>query len=86
MARAYVLVLLMTLYAFAINAITFATNDYRLIVLQAVGIAGLALLLLSVIWRRVPAAACVLLILCALANLFTLFDAGGRRLHAVMGW
>ena len=79
-ALAYVLALLMTLYAFAINVITFATNDYRSIVLQAVGLAGLAVLLVFVIWRRVPAAARIMLVLCVLANLFTLFDAGGRRL------
>jgi protein-S-isoprenylcysteine O-methyltransferase Ste14 len=85
-ALAYVLVLLMTLYAFAINVMTIATNDYRSIVVQAVGVAGLAVLLVFAIWRRVPAAARVMLVLCILANLYTLFDAGGRRLPAVMGW
>jgi hypothetical protein len=85
-ALVYVLVLLLTLYAFAINVITFATNDYGSIVLQAVGLAGLAVLLACVIWRRVPAGARAMLVLCVLANLWTLFDAGGRRLPAVMGW
>ncbi|MFN9975589.1 MAG: hypothetical protein ACK58T_37420 [Phycisphaerae bacterium] len=85
-ALAYVLVLLMTLYAFAINIITFATNDYRSIVMQAVGVASLASVLTVAIWRRVPAAGRVMLALCFLANLWTLFDAGGRRLPAVMGW
>ena len=56
-AFAYAAVLLMTLYALAINTITFATNDYRSIVLQAVAIAGSAVILGLVTWRRVPAAA-----------------------------
>lgn len=70
-ALAYVLALLMTLYAFAINIFTFATNDYRSIVVQAVGVAALASVLAVVIWRRVPAAGRAMLALCFLANLWT---------------
>jgi hypothetical protein len=76
----------MTLYAFTINIVTFATNDHRAIVLQAVGGAAMASALGVGIWRRVPGAGRVMLALCFLANLWTLFDAGGRRLPAVMGW
>ncbi|MBI4878862.1 MAG: hypothetical protein HY812_04265 [Planctomycetes bacterium] len=83
---AYVLVLVMTLYAFAVNSITFATNDCRAIVLQAVGVAALASLLVVVLRRRVPPAGRVMLGFCAIADLWTLFDAGGRRLPAVIGW
>lgn len=39
-AYTLVLVLLMSLYSLAINNITFATNDYRSIVIQAVAIAA----------------------------------------------
>jgi hypothetical protein len=85
-AVVYALVLLMTLYSLALNNITFATNDYRSIVIQAVGVAAAALLTTFLIWRRVPAAGRVMLVLCTLANLWTLVDAGGRRLPAVMGW
>jgi uncharacterized YccA/Bax inhibitor family protein len=85
-ALAYALVLLMTLYSLAINNITFATNDYRSIVIQAVAVAAGALLATILIWRRVPAAGRVMLALCCLANFWTLVDAGGRRLPAVMGW
>jgi hypothetical protein len=85
-ALVYALVLLMTLYSLALNNITFATNDYRSIVIQAVAVAALALVITFLIWSRVPAAARVTLVLCALANLWTLVDAGGRRLPAVMGW
>ena len=80
------LVLLMTLYSLALNHITFATNDYRTIVIQAVAVASAALLITGLIWRRVPAAGRVMLVLCALVNLWTLVDAGGRRLPSVMGW
>jgi len=80
------LVPILTLYAFTINAVTFATNDYRSVVLQAVGVAGVAVALVFVVWRRVQAVGRVTLGLCVLANLLTLFDAAGRRLPAVMGW
>ena len=77
---------LMTLYALAINNITFASDDYTSIVMQAVAVAGLAQIVVVAIWRRVPRAVRAMLALCVLANLWTLVDAGGRRLPAVMGW
>jgi len=83
---AYALALLMTVYSLAVNNITFATNDYRSIVIQAVASAGGALVTTFVIWHRVAVTARVMLVLCALANLWTLVDAGGRRLPAVLGW
>jgi hypothetical protein len=79
-------VLLTTLYSLVINNITFATNDYRWIVIQAVAGATGSLLASYLIWHRVPAAGRVVLALCSLANLWTLLDAGGRRLLAAMGW
>lgn len=85
-AVACALMLLMSLYSLAINNITFATNDYRSIVIQAVAVAAGALLATILIWRRVPVAGRAMLVLCGLANLWTLVDAGGRRLPAVMGW
>ncbi len=85
-ALGYTLVLLMTLYAFAINMITFANNDYRSIVMQVIGIAALASVLSVVIWRRVPTVGRIMLALCFLIDLWTLIDAAGRRLPAVMGW
>ncbi len=85
-ALAYALVLLMTLYALAINNVSFATNDYLSIVIQAVAVAAGALVVTILIWHRVAAVGRVMLALCSLANFWTLVDAGGRRLPALIGW
>ena len=80
------ILMLMTLYGFAINSVTIANNDYKAIVLQAVGCSGLGILLVFVIWRRVAITVRFIVVLCGLVNLWTLFDAGVRRLPAVMEW
>ncbi len=83
---AYVGALLLTIYAFAINSITFATNDYTSIVVQAVACAAVAIVLVVVAWRRIPPAGRAIATLLVLANLWTLVDAGGRRLPSLLGW
>lgn len=85
-AVAYALVLLMALYSLATSNVTFLTNDYRSIVIEAVAVVAGALLGTILLWRIVPAAGRVMLALCGLANIWALVDAGGRRLPAVMGW
>ena len=79
------MVLSITLYSLAINNITFATDDYRWIVIQAVAGSAGALLVSALLWRRVPMGGRVVLGLCVAASFWTLVDAGGRRLPAVMG-
>ena len=83
---AYVGALLLTVYAFAINSMTFATNDYTIIVFQAVACAAVAILLVVAAWRRIPPAGRAIAAVLVLANLWTLVDAGGRRLPSVLGW
>ena len=78
--------LLLTLYAFMINNITVATNNYTSIVIQAVACSSVAILLVVVAWRRIPPAGRATAAVFVLANFWTLFDAGGRRLPAVLGW
>jgi hypothetical protein len=85
-AAAYGLVVLMTLYALALDIISVATNDYRLIVIQSVCAAAGSLLAAVVLRRHVRVVGRAGFALCCLVNLFTLVDAGGGRLPAVMGW
>ena len=47
--------------------------------------AGLALLLSLGVWRRAATVSRLVLSLCVLTNLYTLFVVSGQRLHAVMG-
>ncbi len=83
---AYTLVLLLSAYALMINTLTIAGNDYRWVVVQALVCGGLSTAVAVMIWKRVPAPAALVLAACVFANLWTLFDAGFRRLPAVMGW
>lgn len=46
---------------------------------------GLAVLLSLGVWRRATAFSRLVLALCVLTNLYTLFIVSGQRLHAVMG-
>ena len=78
--------LLLTLYAFGINNISVATNNFTSIVIQAVACSSVAILLVVVAWRRIPPVGRATAALFVLANLWTLFDAGVRRLPAVLGW
>lgn len=86
-------VLLMTMLAWwshfvvlASPSITFTVDQYKVAVLQAMGCAGLAVLLSLLIWRRASAFSRGALVLCVLVNLYTLFDLGGQKLPAVLGW
>ncbi len=78
--------MLLTLYALMINNITVATNDYTSIVIQAIACSCVAILLVVVAWRRVPTVGRATAVPFVLANLWTLLDAGGRRLPALLGW
>ena len=61
------LVLSITLYSLAINNITFATDDSRWIVIQAVAGSAGALLVGALLWSRVPMGGRVVLGLCGVA-------------------
>jgi len=76
------------LWAMAVNNITFATNDYFWIVVEAIVCAGLSSLLLasSVRWRHASVASRVFAVTLLALNGWTLLDAGGRRLPAILGW
>ena len=82
----YNLVWILTAYALFANNITLATNDYRSVILQAVASSSAALLASVLIWRRVPTMGRAVLLMCTLANLWTLVDAGGRRLLQLVEW
>ena len=83
---AYTGALLLTIYAVAINNITFATRDYTSIVFQAIACASIAIFLVVVAWRRIPPTGRTIAAVFVFANLWTLLDAGVRRLPAVLGW
>jgi hypothetical protein len=74
------------LVATFLNNVTFATNDYTSIVLQAFAYASLALVLTALSWRRSSFTRRIVLLLFALGDLHTLMDAGGRRLPAILHW
>jgi hypothetical protein len=74
-------------WAVTVNNITFATNDYFWIIVQALVGAGLSNLILAVSfpWRRVGIGERVFATLVLALNAWTLLDAGGRRLPAHLG-
>ncbi|MBK6938729.1 MAG: hypothetical protein IPH13_00790 [Planctomycetes bacterium] len=79
-AFAYVGTLLLTLYGLGLDTVTFATSDYRPILLKAMAAAMLALLLTYASWRRTPKLGRVVLGVCVAMNVWTLFDACRRWL------
>jgi hypothetical protein len=72
--------------ALGLNNITFATNDYRLIVLLALASATVALIFTVQVWKGASFVPRSVLLLFAIGDLQTLVDAGARRLPAVFGW
>ncbi|MCP5021462.1 MAG: hypothetical protein GY930_06770 [bacterium] len=78
--------MLLTLYALVLNNITVSTGNYTSIVIQAIACSFIAILLVVVAWRRIPPVGRATAVLFVLVNLWTLLDAGGLRLPAVLGW
>ena len=76
----------MTLYALVLNNVTVVPRLNRSTVIQAVAVCAAAMVITGFIWSRVAVAGRVVLAPCVVANLWTLLDAGGRRLPGVMGW
>lgn len=58
----------------------FATAEDRPILLEAIGVATVALLLSVALWRSIPKFGRVVLGVCGVMNLWTLFDACRRLL------
>lgn len=77
---------ILTLWALVLNHVTVARNDYTWIVIQSVGCAALAVALVALSWNGMPVVGRVIGALLLAANLWTLVDAGGRGLPAVLGW
>ena len=76
---------LMTLWAAMLNTVTFATNDYTRIGLEAIACAAGATVLLVLAWPRMGWPGRLGVGLLAAINVWTLLDAGGRRLPAILG-
>ncbi len=68
------------------NNITLASGDYRAVVLSAIACSIAAVLLIGIGWLRMSVTLRVLSFAIALAACWTLVDAGGRRLPAILGW
>ncbi len=79
----FVVALAFTLLSLFLNLVTFATNDYTPIVMRAIASAALAMLLIGLLWKRMPMPSRVIAGVLLLANAWTILDGGGRRL---MGW
>ena len=63
-----------------------STHDQRAAAIRdAMICAGLAVLLSLGVWRRATTVSRLVLALCVLTNLYTLFVVSGQKLHAVMG-
>jgi hypothetical protein len=77
---------LLTFFATALNNITLASNEYLGVVVAAIVWSIAALALIAATWRRMPAYGRVLAVPAILLNAWTLLDAGGRRLPAILGW
>ncbi len=78
--------LLLTLWALLVNNICLASSDYSSVVVQAIMCSVVALVLISIGWNRMPVFARVIAMDIVLAAGWTLLDAGGRRLPAILGW
>ena len=76
----------MTMLALLANNITLVSGDYRAVVIAAVGWSGGAIVLSFALWRELTLTLKLVSLVLVLANIWTLYDAAGRRLPAVMGW
>jgi hypothetical protein len=66
--------------------VTFTTGDYTPIVVLAIAGATVAVALIGLAWRRLTAVPRVISGVLLLVNVWTLADAGARRLPALLGW
>jgi hypothetical protein len=82
----FVAAIVLSVLGLGFNNISFATNDYRLIVLLALASATLALVFTARSWKKSSLALRLVLVLFAIGDFQTLVDAGARRLPAVFGW
>jgi hypothetical protein len=76
----------LTLWALFVNSVDLASGDYASVVIQALVCSALALVLIAIRWRRMPGFARAISLVLTAANLWTLIDAGGRRLPGILGW
>lgn len=75
-----------TLWALFVNNVTLAGNAYTSVVIQAVVCAASAIVLVVLAWKWMPTYGRVIGAVLVALNVWTLVDAGGRRLPAVLGW
>ena len=81
-----VIALILTLWALLVNNISLASNDYTSVVVQAIVFAIAALFLIAIGWNRMPILMRAMAVVMSLAAAWTLLDALGRRLPAILGW
>lgn len=81
---AFAAALCLTLAALALNNVTLASSDYLMVVLAAVGCAIAALVLIAAAWKRQTWWVRAISVLAAVADAWTLLDALGRRLPALL--
>jgi hypothetical protein len=82
----FVASIVLSVLGLGFNNISFATNDYRVIVLLALASATLALVFVALSWQTSSFALRLVLVLLAIGDVQTLVDAGARRLPGVFGW
>ena len=78
--------LVLTLWSLLVNNITLTSNDYTGVVIQAVVCSSLALVLLIAVWLRSSRITRFFCLLVAVPAAWTLLDAAGRRLPAILQW
>ena len=76
----------LTFCALSWNNVTIATNDHTPILIGVVAASALATILVAISWTRLFVTAKAISAGLVLLNLWTLLDAGGRRLPASLGW
>jgi len=79
------LALVLTLVALFCNNVTFAKSDHLPEVVTAIACSAVALLAIGLGWTRTLGWRRTLAVVLALASAWTLMDAAGRRLPAILG-
>jgi FlaA1/EpsC-like NDP-sugar epimerase len=82
----YLAAFVLTLCGLFLNNVTFATNDSTAIVIQALVASIVASILFLICWRHMPTPGRVVSVALLLANIWTILDAGFRRLPTCLGW
>ena len=78
--------LVLTLVALFCNNVSFAKNDFLPEVTTAIACSIAAILAVLLGWKRMTGFGRVLATVLVLADVWTLIDAGGRRLPAILEW